>query len=43
MTDKKMRTVKLEFFNNDITKKFRIVLEGVNAMGKLARVEKVIE
>ncbi|MES2332834.1 MAG: hypothetical protein V4539_24710 [Bacteroidota bacterium] len=43
MTDKKMRTIKLEFFNNDITKKFRIVLEGVNAAGKLARVEKVVE
>ncbi|MEO8171604.1 MAG: hypothetical protein ABI581_00920 [Sediminibacterium sp.] len=43
MTDKKLRTVKLEFFNNDITKRFRIVLEGVNAAGKLARVEKVVE
>jgi hypothetical protein len=43
LTDKKMRTVKLEFYNNDITKKFRIVLEGVNAAGKLARVDKIVE
>lgn len=43
MTDKKMKTVKLTFFNNDITKKFRIILEGVNAAGKLARVEKIVE
>ncbi|MEO7530232.1 MAG: hypothetical protein ABIS69_02440 [Sediminibacterium sp.] len=43
LTDKKLRTVKLEFYNNDITKKFRIILEGVNAAGKLAHVEKIIE
>ncbi len=43
LTGKKMQTIKLEFFNNDITKRFRIVLEGVNALGKLARVEKIIE
>ncbi len=35
--------VKLEFYNNDISKKLRVVLEGINADGKLARVEKVIE
>jgi hypothetical protein len=43
LTDKKMKTVKIEFYNNDITKKFRIVLEGVNAAGKLARVDKIVE
>ncbi|MDP1844125.1 MAG: hypothetical protein Q8K64_11940 [Sediminibacterium sp.] len=43
LTDKKNKTIKIDFFNNDITKKFRVVLEGVNAKGKLTRVEKIIE
>ncbi|MES2005689.1 MAG: hypothetical protein V4450_14320 [Bacteroidota bacterium] len=43
LTDKKNKSVKLEFYNNDVTKRMRIVLEGVNASGKLARVEKIIE
>ena len=43
LTDKKNKTVKIEFYNNDITSKFRIILEGINASGKLARVEKLIE
>ena len=43
LTDKKNKTVKIEFFNNDITQKFRVIIEGVNASGKLARVEKIIE
>jgi hypothetical protein len=43
LTDKNAKTIKLEFYNNDITKRFRIVVEGVNAAGKLARVEKIIE
>lgn len=43
LTDKNTKSVKLEFFNNDITKKYRIILEGTNASGKMARVEKIIE
>ncbi|MEI8097354.1 MAG: hypothetical protein WCG74_00885 [Sediminibacterium sp.] len=43
LTDKKNKTVKLEFFNNDITSKFRIIIEGVNAFGKLAHLEKIVE
>ena len=43
LTDNKNKSIKLEFYNNDISKKLRIVLEGVNAAGQLARVEKVIE
>jgi hypothetical protein len=35
--------VQFEFYNNDISRKLRIVLEGINAEGKLARVEKVLE
>lgn len=33
--------VKVEFYNNDVTKSFRVVLEGVNETGKLVRIEKV--
>ncbi|MEN9686217.1 MAG: hypothetical protein RLZZ28_2003, partial [Bacteroidota bacterium] len=43
LTDKKNKSVKLEFYNNDVTKKIRIVIEGMNANGKLARVEKIVE
>jgi len=43
LTDKKNNTIKINFFNNDLTRKFRIIVEGVNAAGKLARVEKIIE
>ena len=43
LTDKKNRSVKFDFYNNDVTTKFRLVLEGVNANGKIARVEKIIE
>ncbi len=43
LTDKKNKSVKFDFYNNDVTTKFRLILEGVNANGKLARVEKIIE
>lgn len=43
LTDKKNKTVKISFFNNDLTRKFRVIVEGVNAAGKLTRVEKIIE
>ena len=43
LTDQYSHKVKIEFYNNDVTKKFRIILEGVNANGKLARVEKEIQ
>ncbi len=34
-------SIKIQFYNNDATKKFRVVLEGVNETGKLVRIEKV--
>ncbi|MEJ7826813.1 MAG: hypothetical protein WKF91_01410 [Segetibacter sp.] len=34
--------VRLEFYNNDISKSFRVILEGVNEIGKIVRIEKVI-
>jgi hypothetical protein len=43
LTDKKTKLVKLDFYNNDITTKFRIVVEGVNAAGKITRIEKIIQ
>lgn len=43
LTDATNHKVSLEFYNNDISKKLRVVLEGINADGKLARVEKIIE
>jgi hypothetical protein len=41
--DKSKKRFKVQFYNNDITHRFRIVLEGINANDKLTRVEKVIE
>ncbi len=43
LTNGKTKTVQIEFFNNDISKRLRFVLEGINSDGKLARVEKIIE
>jgi hypothetical protein len=43
LTNKKSARVRIEFYNNDISKKLQIVLEGINANGKLARVVKYIE
>ncbi|MEP7256235.1 MAG: hypothetical protein ABI666_10710 [Ferruginibacter sp.] len=35
--------IPITFYNNDLTKKFRIVLEGSNTEGKLIHVEKIIK
>jgi hypothetical protein len=43
LTNKRSPRVRIEFYNNDISKKLQIVLEGMNANGKLARVVKYIE
>jgi hypothetical protein len=43
LTNKRSPRVKIEFYNNDSSKKLQIVLEGINANGKLARVVKYIE
>lgn len=42
-TDKSNRRVLFTFYNNDITKKIRVIVEGCNADGKLTRMEKVFE
>jgi hypothetical protein len=41
--DKNKRRVTLPFFNNDQTKKFRVVIEGINEFGQLTSEEKIIE
>ena len=42
-TDAANRKVPIIFYNNDFTKKMRIVLEGINDEGKMIRIEKIIE
>ena len=41
--DKDHRTILLPFYNNDITKKMKIIIEGFNADGRLTRIEKTFE
>ena len=43
LTNKDSKSVKVSFYNNDITKRFRVILEGMNENGQLSRVEKIIE
>ncbi len=43
LTTKNKRRVILSFYNNDISKRFRVVIEGVNENGKLTRIEKVFQ
>jgi len=41
-TDKATKSVNLSFFNNDFSKKFRVVVEGFDATGRLIHLEKII-
>lgn len=43
LTDKSNRTVPVSFYNNDFTKKMRLVLEGINDEGKMIRIERIIQ
>ena len=43
ITNKKSPRFKVQFYNNDISKRLQIVLEGVNAEGKMTRVVKILE
>lgn len=43
LLDAKNRTVLLNFYNNDFTKKFRVNIQGINEEGKLVSIHKVIE
>jgi hypothetical protein len=41
--DKSHRRMSFVFYNNDITNKFRIIVEGVNQDGRLCRIEEIIK
>jgi hypothetical protein len=43
LTDKTNPKVPISFYNNDFTKKMRLVLEGINADGKMIYIERIIE
>jgi hypothetical protein len=43
MTDKENQRVDIDFFNNDISRKLRVVLEGFNEDGKLTHIEQIIQ
>ncbi len=43
ITNKKTPRFRVEFYNNDVSKKLQIVLEGVNLNGKMIRIVKMIE
>lgn len=40
---KEKKKISLNFYNNDISKAYRVVIEGVNDAGKLTRVEEVVK
>lgn len=41
--DSTTHSITFSFYNTDITKRFRVVLEGLSRNGKIAHVEKIIE
>ncbi|ULQ51552.1 hypothetical protein [Flavihumibacter fluvii] len=43
LTEKNNRRIFITFYNNDVTKKFRVIVEGLNVEGKLTRIEKIVE
>jgi hypothetical protein len=43
LTDKDTRRRTLTFYNNDVTRRFRVVIEGCNELGQLTRIEKIFE
>ena len=42
-TDANTHKVKLVFYNNDFSKKLKVIAEGMNTEGRLTRAEKIIE
>lgn len=43
ITNKTLQNMRVEFYNNDFSRKFNVVLEGINSAGKLTRVVKTID
>lgn len=42
ITNRSQQHIQIEYFNNDFTKTFKVVLEGINSAGKMTRIEKII-
>lgn len=40
--DKTRKRIRLNFYNNDVTKRFRLIMEGINTDGKMIHVEKEV-
>lgn len=43
ITDKTNRKINISFYNNDISKKLCLILEGINEEGKMTRIIKILE
>jgi hypothetical protein len=43
VTNKDHRQVNITFYNNDVTKKMKVIIEGCDENGKLTRVEKLLQ
>jgi hypothetical protein len=43
LTTQKNKTIKLNFYNNDVTKSFRVVIEGMTRDGLLTHYEQIME
>ncbi len=41
--DKGSKKATIEFYNNDFSRKLRVVIEGINSNGQVARIEKIIQ
>jgi hypothetical protein len=41
--DKTKKRFKIQFYNNDISKRFRVTMQGINTDGKMLYVEKLVE
>lgn len=43
LTDKNTRRILYTFYNNDVTRRIRVVVEGCDEQGRLTRIEKIFE
>ncbi len=43
LTNRKSPRVRIEFYNNDISKKFFVILEGINGDGQMVHVSRLLE
>lgn len=42
-TNKTQQSMHIEFYNSDVTRSFNVELEGINAAGKMTRIERIIQ